>query len=77
MKGQDADKQIYIEQREVYAYPENQDLCAPGVKYPEYPYSDISGKENTVCDVIINLPKLQTYRFAGITGAQKNFVVSY
>lgn len=47
-------KLIFLEERDVYQYPENSPLFHPSVKYPEYPFGDacISSTDNEVYDMI-------------------------
>lgn len=47
-------KLIFLEERDVYQYPENAPLFHPSIKYPEYPFGDtcISSTENEVYDMI-------------------------
>lgn len=46
------EKQIYLEKREVYGYPSADFLYAPGEDYPEYPFQQISPRNNEVYDMV-------------------------
>lgn len=47
------ERQIYIEKRPLYEYPDDEALYAPSQEYPEYPYKGrLSAKENEVYDMV-------------------------
>lgn len=45
-------KEIYLEKREVYSYPETVEMFAPSKRYPEYPFQKISKTPNEVYDMV-------------------------
>lgn len=45
-------KEIYLEKRKIYSYPDDAEIFAPSKQYPEYPFQEISENPNEVYDMV-------------------------